>query len=124
MGRHRTFPILRKGVVPVMSRVVAEVVKERMLYVRAHLHIHGARFLLITPLTHLFCVRGPAGGQPIKPCHPGTDNPGPPAQEQPMKEITQELPDRIPDPRAEPVRAKKVAGGKAGLITPHNKETG
>ncbi|HOI12379.1 MAG TPA: hypothetical protein PLG75_00895 [Methanoculleus sp.] len=41
-----------------------------------------------------------------------------------MKEITQELPDRIPDPRAEPVRAKKVAGGKAGLITPHNKETG
>ncbi|HOI13027.1 MAG TPA: hypothetical protein PLG75_04180 [Methanoculleus sp.] len=40
-----------------------------------------------------------------------------------MKEIAQELPDRIPDPRAEPVRAKQVAGDKARLITLQNEET-
>jgi len=54
---------------------------------------------------------------------PGTDHTDPPAQEQPMKEITQELPGHIPDPRAEPVRETWSAGGKARLITLQNEET-
>ncbi|WP_317296682.1 hypothetical protein [Methanoculleus nereidis] len=40
-----------------------------------------------------------------------------------MKEITQELPGHIPDPRAEPVRETWSAGGKARLITLQNEET-
>jgi len=36
--------------------------------------------------------------------------------------ITPELPDPIQDPRADPVLAKQVAGGKAGLITLQSEE--
>ncbi len=52
-----------------------------------------------------------------------TDHSDPPAQEQPMKEHTQEIPGPTPDPQAKPVREQQAAAGKVRLITPHNEGT-